>query len=1209
MGSPPPPPVYAETVTIDVTAQEYGAIPNDGKDDVEAVIKALKAAKDATGTNDGKTAGKAEHVTVVFPKGEYDLFPDKAEKRHLYVSNTTGWKNKNLSNKTIGVLAENMKNVTIDGQGSTLMFHGKMTTLASIDSTNVTFKDLEIAFKTPTVIDLTVGKIEGNSAIVNVPACYNYTVQNNEAVFTSDKSPYNQQVYWTLSKSKGIDYTQRFDTVSKLTWRGNTGNGGNELFQANTVEEIGDHQLKFTWNNGVPASVTEGLCFQMRNTTRDHPGAFFWQSKDVVLENLDVRFLHGFGMVGQFTENITLNDVDFVARQDLGLTSAGSADFVQMSGCKGTINIKGCDFSNPHDDPINVHGTYLQVTNVSGKEVTLQYMHNETAGFPNYYQGDKVQFFKKSDLLPTDGKEYTVEKVNEGPSGKEDLGNDENKIRTIKLTLNEAPSGIQANQHVLENISYTPSVNISDCTFRETPTRGILVTTRQPVSITNSTFDGMGMAGIFISNDNNGWYESGRALDVTISGNTFTRSKAQAILVGPTKFPSSGNETVHKNFKITGNTFYTTSSGASSMVLDATSVSGLQFKDNKVFREDPAVTVKAAADRDILRPGSSAQITATGSTATFNERLYNLNACRQVTISGNTYDGGLNARVNLSNIADSDVTVTNDQAKLKMENKLPLNDQVVFESTDPAVLSVDENGKVTGVNAGKASVKVKVRSGERVFDGTEIAFTVSEDAYLTNARLRSLELKSAGTLSPAFNPDTDTYALSVNEPMIDLVATAQEDESTANVTVDGIERVTAKGSAPVKFAVNEGDSEAIIRVTAADGETVKEYKIVIKASGDLYLSDLEWSSAVSGDPKDNPPRKDLAANGGPISLLGKDGKEVVFEHGLGNHASAPNADEAYIEYNIADLGFTSFTTKYGIDGAKRNNKDEANVIFKVLVDGEVKFTSEVMREKTPFGQTPAIDVTGAKTLRLVTVGKDNNWSGHADWAEPTLSREFTNASFAYDFSATEGGAMTSSKEAGSYENLTEITVRAMANEGYAFLGWFKNDAEQPISTDATYTFKLIEDTKLTAKFAEQHTVTVGVNDPALGSAELDATDGVYVHGAQATATATPADGAEFTGWTLKGSDEVISTEATYTLTVNGDMDLVANFAKKSSPAPEPKPEPTPTPTPNPGNKPGQGGSGSLPATGDGAALAMAAFAAAGVATVGLGAAALRRRRS
>lgn len=142
------------------------------------------------------------------------------------------------------------------------------------------------------------------------------------------------------------------------------------------------------------------MSFQMRDTDRDHPGTFFWQSKDLVLRNLDVHFLHGFGMVGQHSENITMDDVDFEVPASSGRSTAGFADFIQMSDTKGLIDISNSTFSNPHDDPINVHGTFLQVIHKEGRKVRVQYKHRETAGFPSFYPGDKVEFLLKNSLAP-----------------------------------------------------------------------------------------------------------------------------------------------------------------------------------------------------------------------------------------------------------------------------------------------------------------------------------------------------------------------------------------------------------------------------------------------------------------------------------------------------------------------------------------------------------------------------------------------------------------------------------------------------------------------------------------------------------------------------------------------------------------------------------------------------------------------------------------
>ncbi len=54
--------------------------------------------------------------------------------------------------------------------------------------------------------------------------------------------------------------------------------------------------------------------------------------------------------------------------------------------------------------------------------------------------------------------------------------------------------------------------------------------------------------------------------------------------------------------------------------------------------------------------------------------------------------------------------------------------------------------------------------------------------------------------------------------------------------------------------------------------------------------------------------------------------------------------------------------------------------------------------------------------------------------------------------------------------------------------------------------------------------------------------GVYAAGAEVTVTATPASGYHFVAWRNNGSSQNLSTEASYTFTINQQRDLVAVFA-------------------------------------------------------------------
>lgn len=161
-----------------------------------------------------------------------------------------------------------------------------------------------------------------------------------------------------------------------------------------------------------------GISYQMRQTTRDHPGVFLWKDKDVTLKGIDFRFLHGFGVVGQSTDTITMDGLNFGTGEGTGRSTAGYADFVQMSGCKGVITVVNSSFSNPHDDPINVHGTFLQVVEkISDTKIKVRYMHNETAGFPSFFVGDQVEFMTKGDMLPVSDSVRTVTAV-DGPTAR-----------------------------------------------------------------------------------------------------------------------------------------------------------------------------------------------------------------------------------------------------------------------------------------------------------------------------------------------------------------------------------------------------------------------------------------------------------------------------------------------------------------------------------------------------------------------------------------------------------------------------------------------------------------------------------------------------------------------------------------------------------------------------------------------------------------------
>jgi len=570
-----------------VEVDSFGADPTGRTDSAPAVVAALRHAK-------------ALHrpVRIVFSKGTYQLYPEHAETRELYVSNTVG-ADQRYRNKTIGLLVEDMQDVTIDGRGAELIYHGLQMAFASIRSTNVTFTNFSFDYAAPKVIDAKVTEtgVTGGHAwcVLSIPAGSPYRVDGTHITWLGETSPATGQPYW--SGVDALEYTQIHDPTAQRTWRAD-----NPLFRdVAAVTDLGRRRIRIDYATATPPSDA-GLVYQMRLIEREEPGAFIWESKNVTMRSMNAYYLQQFGVLGQFSENITIDKVNFAPDPRTGRSTSSSADHVNLSGVTGEVTITGNVFDGPHDDPINIHGTYLQVIGKPGPDtLTLAYDHPQTAGFPQFYPGNEVEFVDKRTMAPLPGGPAVVTAV-DGPSGTDHA----KPLTTMTVTFSRpVPAEVEIGGTVAENVTYTPTVVISGNVFRNVPTRGVLVTTREPVVITDNRFDGMSMASIYISSDASYWYESGPVTDVTIRGNSFTRPSGPVIFVEPTNQVLDPANPVHRNISVEGNTFDI----GDVTVVDAKSVDGFTFAGNTVRRLDKPEHPPYASPLFVFR-GSSGIVVA-----------------------------------------------------------------------------------------------------------------------------------------------------------------------------------------------------------------------------------------------------------------------------------------------------------------------------------------------------------------------------------------------------------------------------------------------------------------------------------------------------------------------------------------------------------------------------------------------------------------------
>lgn len=492
-------------------------------------------------------------VVIELEAADYHISRDSSSHRLYHISNTASEVENPDQTKHIGLWLKGLRNVTVDGRGARLVTHGEMTSFVIDGCENVRIENITVTAADPSVPEMTVVEVNEDGFTAQVNHCSDYVIADGRFSFMGEG--------WTLSG--GI--AQLYDPQKDITWR-----SWSPLENAPEAEEAGPGLVRFRYPGGFPEDLRPGLVFQMRDGIRDEACGLIQYSRNVTLENIHFAFLGNFGIVGQMSEDITMRNLVFAPEEESGRTSAGFADFVQMSGCSGRVLIENSRFCGAHDDPVNIHGTHLAVTGFQSPDaMTVRYMHHQTYGFQAFLAGDVIEFIDPHSLLPA-GSGVVAEAVMLNP-----------REIAVRLT-GEVPGSVRNMEElVVENVTRTPEVVIRKNHFSRVPTRGVLVSTRRKVVIEDNVFFRMKMSAVLIADDARSWFESGMVRDVTVRGNEFVECGGPVILVAPENDRDEG--CVHKNISVRDNVFRLSDRQA----VSARSVDGLEVSGNVFISPEP----------------------------------------------------------------------------------------------------------------------------------------------------------------------------------------------------------------------------------------------------------------------------------------------------------------------------------------------------------------------------------------------------------------------------------------------------------------------------------------------------------------------------------------------------------------------------------------------------------------------------------------------
>lgn len=142
-------------------------------------------------------------------------------------------------------------------------------------------------------------------------------------------------------------------------------------------------------------------------------------------------------------------------------------------------------------------------------------------------------------------------------------------------------------------------------------------------------------------------------------------------------------------------------------------------------------------------------------------------------------------------------------------------------------------------------------------------------------------------------------------------------------------------------------------------------------------------------------------------------------------------------------------------------------------------------------------------------------------------------------SPEEGGTVDGG---GTFQDGSTVTIHATPNDGYTFVGWYRETDSEPFSTNTEFVYERGEDRVYTARFEE--VISVGaIAEPADGGTVSISEDGPYTSGQSVTVTATPQQGYAFVGWfDGTSSTDPVSVDPSYTFAVTSAVSLVARFS-------------------------------------------------------------------
>lgn len=487
---------------------------------------------------------------LVLPGGELRIRPEKAFEKYQFISNN------DESLKRIAFQLDGIENLTITGNGTSLLFTGFISPFNLENCRNITIKDIDIDFTRTFNSEGIITDVFEGGIDVKFPDDYITDISNGFLRFKDNEGrvyKYSSMLEFDTEKREPALYAHDI-------WLWSDGVKA-------TKNADGSYRIK-----GDNITGTKGNTMIFGAAARYNPGFTLADCSGTTIKNVNLYHCGGMGVIAQRSDDTELNRLNVVPAPGKNRMTSITADATHFVNCGGYIRMIDCTFENQKDDATNIHGLYMAVDSVTAPDrIIARWRNTQQYGVDFIKPGMTLEFVNNDDVTT-----YARRKVKDV----ERL----NKIYTEITFTEDVPDGVGRN-HVIAADDRYPEVLIKGCRMRGNRARGLLLGSRGKTVVEDCYFHIPGAA-ILFEGDGNYWFEQSGVRDVTIRNNTFENGNygytnwGRACIAVGSGIPKRENSRYHRNIKVKGNTFRV----FDPRIVNLYCVDGFEFTpDNKII--------------------------------------------------------------------------------------------------------------------------------------------------------------------------------------------------------------------------------------------------------------------------------------------------------------------------------------------------------------------------------------------------------------------------------------------------------------------------------------------------------------------------------------------------------------------------------------------------------------------------------------------------